>query len=310
MAEPPVVDTARVRRGFERAAQTYVAASPLEAEIGQRMLARLDYIRAKPRRILDAGAGPAREAAALLARYPHAVLVSLDISLAMLRTARRSQGLREWLRRGARPLPVVADFAHMPLPAGGVDLLWSNMALHWAPVPSAALREFARVLAPDGLLMFSTLGPDTLKELRLAAGPAQVHGFTDMHDIGDALVGAGFTAPVMDAEHITLTYADPRASSPTCGAAGRHRHVRIVHAVCAAGAFWSVCARGSSSRPRAAESRRRSKWSTVTLGAHRAWHVTMGVQSSAPTRCAIESAETPIEWTKSVSCALDWSPVS
>lgn len=209
MAEPPVVDSARVRRGFERAAQTYVAASPLEAEIGQRMLARLDYIRATPRRILDAGAGPAREAAALLARYPQAVLVTLDISLAMLRTARRSQGLREWLRRRARPLPVVADFAQMPLPAGSVDLLWSNMALHWAPVPSAALREFARVLAPDGLLMFSTLGPDTLKELRLAAGPAQVHGFTDMHDIGDALVGAGFTAPVMDAEHVTLTYADP-----------------------------------------------------------------------------------------------------
>ena len=91
MAEPPVVDTARVRRGFERAAQTYVAASPLEAEIGQRMLARLDYIRATPRRILDAGAGPAREATALLARYPQAVLVTLDFSRAMLRTARRSQ---------------------------------------------------------------------------------------------------------------------------------------------------------------------------------------------------------------------------
>jgi malonyl-CoA O-methyltransferase len=233
VAEPPVVDTARVRRGFERAAQTYVAASPLEAEIGQRMLARLDYIRATPRRILDAGAGPAREATALLARYPQAVLVTLDFSRAMLRTARRSQGVREWLRRRARPLPVVADFAHMPLPAGSVDLLWSNMALHWAPVPGAALREFARVLAPDGLLMFSTLGPDTLKELRLAAGPSQVHGFTDMHDIGDALVGAGFTAPVMDAETITLTYADPeglfadlRRSGQTSARADRARGLR------------------------------------------------------------------------------------
>lgn len=234
MAEPPsVVDAARVRRGFERAAPTYAAASPLEAEIGRRMLARLDYIRATPHRILDAGAGPAREAAALRARYPQAVLVTLDVSIAMLRTGRRPRGLRDWLRRRAAPLPVAADFARMPLPGASIDLLWSNMALHWASVPSTALCEFARVLAPDGLLMFSTLGPDTLKELRLAAGAARVHSFTDMHDIGDTLVGAGFAAPVMDAETVTLTYADPeglladlRRSGQTLARSDRARGLR------------------------------------------------------------------------------------
>lgn len=233
MAEPlQALDAARARRQFERAATTYAAATPLEAEIGQRMLARLDYIRAAPRRILDAGAGPAREAEALLARYPGASLVALDASQAMLRAGRRRRGWRDWLRRAAR-LPVAADFACMPLAGGCVDLLWSNMALHWAVAQEAVLREFARVLAPNGLLMFSTLGPDTLKELRNATGAGRVHRFVDMHDLGDALVAAGFAAPVMDAEIVTLTYADPesllsdlRRSGQTSARADRARGLR------------------------------------------------------------------------------------
>lgn len=233
MAEPlQALDAARARRQFERAATTYAAATPLEAEIGQRMLARLDYIRTAPRRILDAGAGPAREAEALLARYPGASLVALDASQAMLRAGRRRRGWRDWLRRAAR-LPVAADFACMPLAGGCVDLLWSNMALHWAVAQEAVLREFARVLAPNGLLMFSTLGPDTLKELRNATGAGRVHRFVDMHDLGDALVAAGFAAPVMDAEIVTLTYADPesllsdlRRSGQTSARADRARGLR------------------------------------------------------------------------------------
>jgi len=237
VAEPaPSVDPAQVRRRFARAARTYAAASPLEAEIGARMLERLAYVRAAPRRILDAGAGPAREAPALLRRYAGATLVTLDASLALLQTDRRRRGWRDWLWRVSRNLPGVADFARMPLADGSVDLLWSNMALHWAPSPDAVLREFARVLAPSGLLMFSTLGPDTLKELRQAAGAAQVHAFIDMHDLGDALVAAGFAAPVMDAEFITLTYRDPdglfadlRRSGQTSARADRGRGLRGRH---------------------------------------------------------------------------------
>jgi malonyl-CoA O-methyltransferase len=82
------------------------------------------------------------------------------------------------------------------------------MALHWSADTLAALRELARVLAPGGLLMFSTLGPDTLKELRAAAGAERVHAFLDMHDLGDMLVAAGFSAPVMDMELLTLRYRD------------------------------------------------------------------------------------------------------
>lgn len=102
-----------------------------------------------------------------------------------------------------------------------VDLAWFNMALHWAADAPAALAELARVLAAGALLMFSTVGPDTLRELRAAAGERRVHRFADMHDVGDALVAAGLSAPVMDMEMLTLKYAgaaglivDLRAASP------------------------------------------------------------------------------------------------
>ena len=172
----------------------------MEAEVGARMLGRLDYVKLAPRRILDAGSGPGREAKALTRRYPKAQLLALDFALAVLRGARR--------RFFEKKLLVCGDIVQLPLADGSIDLLWSNMALHWAADPVAALQEFERVLAPQGLLMFSTLGPDTLKELRAAAGAARVHAFVDMHDVGDMLVAAGFAAPVIDMEMLEITYGD------------------------------------------------------------------------------------------------------
>lgn len=172
----------------------------MEAEVGARMLGRLDYVRLAPRRILDAGSGPGREAKALTRRYPKAQLLALDFALPALRGARR--------RFFERKLLVCGDIVQLPLADASIDLLWSNMALHWAVDPAAALQEFERVLAPQGLLMFSTLGPDTLKELRAAAGAGRVHAFVDMHDVGDMLVAAGFAAPVIDMEMLEVTYRD------------------------------------------------------------------------------------------------------
>ncbi|MBM3384584.1 MAG: methyltransferase domain-containing protein [Betaproteobacteria bacterium] len=223
----PEVDPRAVRRRFERAAPTYPAASRLEAEVGGRMLERLDYVNLAPRRILEAGCGRGRESVALLKRYPGTALLELDFALPMLRRERSWLGR---LRGRAGAAQLCGDFTRLPLAAASVDLVWSNMALHWAADPPAALREFARVLAADGLLLFSTLGPDTLAELRAAAGAARVHHFADMHDVGDALLAAGFSAPVMDVERLTMTYpdgeallADLRASGQTCAAPGRSR---------------------------------------------------------------------------------------
>jgi malonyl-CoA O-methyltransferase len=216
------VDARLARRRFERAAESYAKASRLESEVGGRMLERLDYVKLAPRRALDAGSGPPQRA--LGRRYPGADVIACDFALGMLRI--RGKKL---LERNP-PKAVCGDLARLPLAGGSVDLVWSNMALHWAADPAAALQEFHRVLAVDGLLMFSTLGPDTLKELRAAAGAARVHAFADMHDLGDMLVAAGFAEPVMDMERLTMVYADGaalladlRASGQTCARADRAR---------------------------------------------------------------------------------------
>jgi malonyl-CoA O-methyltransferase len=140
-------------------------------------------------------------------------------------------GKRKWF--GKNPARVCADLARLPLAAGSVGLVWCNMALHWLADPLPAFREFARVLGADGLLMFSTLGPDTLKELRGVAGRERVHDFIDMHDLGDMLLAAGFGAPVMDMEMIELAYQTPaqllddlRASGQTLARADRARGLR------------------------------------------------------------------------------------
>src|SRR3981189_3674860 len=145
------------------------------------------------------------------------------------RCCRRRRGLLERLR-GRAPLAVCAALARLPLPEGTIDLAWSNMALHWLNEPLAEFQELRRVLAHKGLIMFGTLGPDTVKELRAAAGERRVHTFLGMHDLGDMLVAAGFSAPVMDMELLSLAYpdssgllADLRASGQTCARADRPR---------------------------------------------------------------------------------------
>jgi malonyl-CoA O-methyltransferase len=221
----PAIDARAARRRFARAAESYPGAARLETEVGARMLERLDYVKIAPRRILDAGSGPAREARALGARYRGAQIVALDFALPLL--PRRSR-VDRWLGRGVTPL--CADFARLPLADASVELVWCNLALHWANDPLAVFREFERVLSPEGLLLFSTLGPDTLKELRAAAGASRVHAFIDMHDLGDMLLAAGLSAPVMDMELIAIDYRaggelldDLRASGQTNARADRPR---------------------------------------------------------------------------------------
>jgi len=199
----PAIDPRLARRRFARAAGTYASSSRLESEVAARMLERLDYVRIAPRRILDAGSGPPQRLFAK--RYPKAEAIAVDFSVEMLRA--RKKGLFE----RNRPRAICADLARLPLVDGSVDLAWSNMALHWLAEPLAPLRELHRVLAAEGLLMFSTLGPDTLKELRAAAGEARVHAFADMHDLGAMLVASGFSAPVMDMEILQIAYGDAEA---------------------------------------------------------------------------------------------------
>ena len=201
-----------VRAAFDRAAADYDALAVLQREVGDRLLERLDLMRLEPTRILDVGAGTGGCTAALAERYPKAQVVALDLAPAMLGQARgRLSGWRRW-RRGHGF--VCGDAAALPLEAGSVDLLVSNLTLQWCPDLPATFAEFRRVLRPGGVALFSTFGPDTLKELRTAwaAVDDEVHvnRFEDMHNVGDALVQAGLAEPVMEREDLTLTYGDAR----------------------------------------------------------------------------------------------------
>lgn len=222
-----------VRRRANAAAATYPEADFLPREIARRMAERLDYIRQDPRRILDLGCGPGADRAILEARFPQAEYVGVDAARAMLGPVTNGGFLRRLLGRPTQPARICADAEALPLGRSSVSLVWSNLMLNWLHDPLPALREIHRVLEAGGLVMFSTLGPDTLRELRQAlpsrAGE-RVHRFIDMHDLGDALVQAGFSDPVMDMEMLTLTYtdldqlfADLRHAGATNAAVGRPR---------------------------------------------------------------------------------------
>jgi malonyl-CoA O-methyltransferase len=203
----PVLDKQQARRGFARAARRYDEVAVLQREIGRRMVERLDYMKVAPQRILDLGCGTGATADALLKRYPKAQLIALDFAEPMLQRARRRG---RWLRR---PRCVCADLDRLPFAEGSVDLVFANAALQWSADPRQAFSGIARVLRSGGLLIFSSFGPDTLRELRDAWQSVDtdphVHGFIDMHDYGDMLMGAGLADPVMDVERMTLTYEDP-----------------------------------------------------------------------------------------------------
>ena len=205
------LDKARVRASFDRAAKTYDAAAVLQKLVRTEMLSRLDLVKIKPKAMLDAGCGTGHGSFGLQNKFKNAQVVSLDIALGMLQKTKSQQPFLNKLFN--KQHLVCADIENLPITSGSMGLVWSNLALQWCNDLDGAFAEVARVLQPNSLFMFSTFGPDTLKELRAASnnGHTHVSRFIDMHDIGDALTRAGFSAPVLDVEHYTLTYDDVKS---------------------------------------------------------------------------------------------------
>jgi malonyl-CoA O-methyltransferase len=225
LAEPPIPEKRAVRRSFERAAATYDRNNVLQCEVGLRLMKHLDPIRIEPTRIVDMGCGTGMFLEPLARRYPKAEIVGVDIAHPMLR---RAAGRTPWfmrLLRARRPKLICGDGERLPLASGSAPFVFSNLALQWMR-PEAVFAEAARVLPVGGLFMFSTFGPDTLKELRAAFaavdGYQHVNTFVDMHDLGDGLVHAGFADPVMEMEVITLEYATMEKVARDLKAIGAH----------------------------------------------------------------------------------------
>jgi malonyl-CoA O-methyltransferase len=218
------IDKQQARLAFARAARDYDAAAVLQREVGDRLLERLDYIHFTPTTILDVGAGTGYCTSRLQKKFPKARLLALDIAQPMLVQARHKASL--WSRLRNKIEYLCADAEALPLADASVDMVFSNLTLQWVNQLDHSLGEFARVLRPGGMVLFSSFGPDTLTELQQAwqAADAYTHvnAFVDLHDVGDAMLRARLAEPVMDAERFTLTYPDVYKLMRELKAVGAH----------------------------------------------------------------------------------------
>ena len=192
-------------KAFGRQAPVYEKHAIAQTEMGTRLFERLDYLKISPRYVLDLGCGSGYFTALLKKRYPKATVIGLDLVMDMLKVAKQKQG---WFSKW--PL-VAADMQHLPFAAGTFDLVFANQVIHWAPSLSLVFSELNRVMQTGACLMFTTLGPDTFKELRQAFKASDnfshTNDFQDMHEIGDNLMAQHFLEPVVDMEMLTLHYA-------------------------------------------------------------------------------------------------------
>lgn len=227
--EPYNIDRRAMRESFSAAGESYDAAAVLQAEVRQRLLERLEYVKLEPKVVLDLGSGTGHASLALHQRYPGARIVALDTAFGMLQTATKLQS--GWFGFGRKRFEqLCGDAYRLPLQDASVDLVISNLMLQWCDPPDAVFAEVRRVLKPQGMFSFTSFGPDTLKELRSAWAVADAHvhvnRFIDMHDIGDALVRAGLSDPVLDVERLTLTYPDAMALMRELKTIGAHNVTR------------------------------------------------------------------------------------
>lgn len=220
VSEPHRLDKRAARAAFNRAAASYDAAAGLQREVGERLLERLDWIKLRPETILELGCGTGHCTRALEKRYRKVRLIALDLAEAMLLKARRGG---RWFHRTRY---LCGDAERLPVADASVDMVFSNLTLQWCNDLGTTFREFRRVLRPGGVVMFSTFGPDTLNELRAAwaavDGRSHVNRFLDMHDVGDALLGAGLGEPVMDVDRMRVDYTHVRALMRDLKAIGAH----------------------------------------------------------------------------------------
>jgi malonyl-CoA O-methyltransferase len=201
------IDKKRAQMRFNNAAATYDNHADLQRYVVDNLVENLDAIRISPNSILDLGAGTGYCARELTARYPKTPITLLDVSPEMLKHARNNAP--RWF---SRERYVCADAESIPIANASVDFIFSSLTLQWCNRLDDVFKECHRVLKPNGLLLFSSLGPDTLHEFREAWETVhprpRFNQFIDMHDVGDALIRAGFAGPVLACDNMTINYPD------------------------------------------------------------------------------------------------------
>jgi malonyl-CoA O-methyltransferase len=199
------VDVRNVRNAFDMAADKYDVHSLLQQTVADRLNESFEHIKVEPDKILDLGSGTGYGSKQLKKQFKKAHIYQLDLSAEMLKVSRK-QAQRFFSKNHY----LCADANKVPLKNNSVDLVFSSLMLQWCNDPDSVFAEIKRVLRPSGVFLFSSFGPDTLKELRESwrqvDNEVHVNAFTDMHDIGDSLIRNGMDAPVLSIEHIVLTY--------------------------------------------------------------------------------------------------------
>jgi malonyl-CoA O-methyltransferase len=180
-------------------ANQYWASAVIAQEAAAQMIQRLDGITLKPLRILEIGAGRGLGCELLRARYPQAVHLSIDSEPALLHVGKERCPANHWMQADARQLPFASH---------SIDFIFANLVLPWFDDLNSLLQEWRRVLTVNGLLMISSLGPDTLKPCYDLMGNSLLPSLVDMHEVGDQFIAAKFADPVMDVDYVTLAYKD------------------------------------------------------------------------------------------------------
>lgn len=170
----------------------YNALAICAQRVGDELLRRLDIVALQPNTIVEVGSATGYHLPFLQNRYPKATLIALDLHIPLLQFAK------------PKAIKLCAATERLPFPDHSIDLLIANLVLPWCASLNAVLQEWHRVLRPEGLLIFTSLGPNTLNQLQTAIIPT----LTDMHVVGDALIQMGFQDPILDVEHLTFTYRD------------------------------------------------------------------------------------------------------
>lgn len=203
-----MIDKKDIINSFNHASDSYDEAAFLQREIATRLFERLQIIRVEPKKILDLGAGTGFSTRWLEQQYKKAKVIAVDIAEKMLLKAQKNT---RWFDRKRY---ICADAEQLPFADDSFDLVFSNLMLQWCPNSDKAFAEIHRVLKPDGFLLFSTFGRDTLFELRETwakiDSQVHVHTFQDMHNVGDELQRLRFKDAVIDMEFLTITYNDLR----------------------------------------------------------------------------------------------------
>ncbi|MEN9450625.1 MAG: hypothetical protein RJA83_1243 [Pseudomonadota bacterium] len=202
------LDETQIAHRFNKAANTYDPVAVLQQRVGESLLERLQGIRCQPQTILDLGCGTGYCEAFLKKLYPAAKIIGLDKSNGMLTQAQAKE--KEYQLTDIHWVNGCAE--NLPFSDHSFELVYSNLMLHWSNDFTKSLKEIRRILKPEGLLLFSMVGPDTLQELRYCwrtiDDQPHVHLFVDMHDLGDNLLQTPFVDPVMDVEYFTLLYKE------------------------------------------------------------------------------------------------------